>query len=951
MNADKRTGFKRTLIAVSAELALCGVAVAQDVPVKEKRDLAAVESIVVTGSRLAMEKSVALKKNSTIVQDSISSEDMGRFPDDSVADALGHITGVTVQRGGNNGVGGGGGIGGAGGEGMGVSIRGLGPDFALTLLNGRLLATDANTRNFAFDTLPSEVISGADVYKSARASHMEGAIGGVVNLKTTRPLDRKGIHASVRVDANTNDLSGYGGNKVAAGFNGTFLNDTVGVSLGLMTSKSKIRTDGIDDYAYVPLAPLCGGCYPNIAVNGSTTAKPIVMFENFGIGTMTQVKNRSSFTGTLEWKPANNIRMAADFLITKLKAPQFGNSQSYSFGQDGDSSFLKNATAKNDVITGFDSVPTDTAAFFPEIFQRKKDRTVDTTVYGWNGEWKVSDSLTLTGDIYQSKAKRYSGHDNLDVSAILSDPASASYRTSPNSMPSITVTLADGRDLAKSLANGTILPADYSLATLRITGDDIDDKVTGLNLSGKYKLDKGVFDSIDFGAGQTERTKTRAFYSNDRLNYTNPGSTTSYRGGSQYRGVSFDRLPSGLITLVTPENFMRGLGGQYPMSMYDFNSDELLAALKQLDGKPSRWGGTGFNLANTLRAVKVLNRSFTVDEKSSTMFGELNLSGDSWFGNMGVRYVKTDTRAQNGFPSIVSFSGTGVNAKIVQTADVPTVVDASDTRYLPSANFGFWLRPNNLLLRVGAAQTISRPDLGSLSPVYDVDPARKHILYYGHPGLKPTEATQADLSLEWYYKRDSLVNAAVFSKKVKKFIVFTSVPGETVNVLNTDTGKAEPFTTERPTNGDSANVKGIELGVLHLFDNGFGINAKFTKTTSVSYVDGQNIGILPGVAPSASSLTFLYEKDKISTQLSIDHTGAYLDTYKFASAGLRRDIRAMNWVGATFSYEFMKGVKVFVEGRNLTDASERVTLEGVPQAPFAFSTWGRTYVLGLRAQY
>ena len=71
-------------------------------------------------------------------------------------------------------------------------MRGLGPQYNITTLNNRILATDDDSRDLAFDVLPSEVISGADVLKSTQASALEGSIGGTVNLRTASPFDNPG---------------------------------------------------------------------------------------------------------------------------------------------------------------------------------------------------------------------------------------------------------------------------------------------------------------------------------------------------------------------------------------------------------------------------------------------------------------------------------------------------------------------------------------------------------------------------------------------------------------------------------------------------------------------------------------------------------------------------------------------------------------------------------------
>lgn len=113
-----------------------------------------------------------------MIVDSIASEDLGKFPDTNVAESLQRITGVSIDR--------------SGGEGRFVTVRGFGPSFNELLLNGRTLATENPGRQFSFDMLPAELISGADVYKTTNSALQEGGIGSTINLKTARPFDSKG---------------------------------------------------------------------------------------------------------------------------------------------------------------------------------------------------------------------------------------------------------------------------------------------------------------------------------------------------------------------------------------------------------------------------------------------------------------------------------------------------------------------------------------------------------------------------------------------------------------------------------------------------------------------------------------------------------------------------------------------------------------------------------------
>ena len=208
-----KKGFPSSRIYPLLAMALGACVVAQAQTRGEgETDAAQIGEVVVTGTRAALIESRDRKREAGIVEDSIVAEDLGRFPDDNVADSLSHITGVTVQRT-------------RGGEGQYVSVRGLGPEFSIVTLNGRILATDGDGREFAFDVLPSEVIAGADVYKSALASNLEGSIGGTINLTSARPLDTRGLRVSMSLEGDYNDLSEKDGYKVSGVFSNTFADD------------------------------------------------------------------------------------------------------------------------------------------------------------------------------------------------------------------------------------------------------------------------------------------------------------------------------------------------------------------------------------------------------------------------------------------------------------------------------------------------------------------------------------------------------------------------------------------------------------------------------------------------------------------------------------------------------------------------------------------------------
>ncbi|RYD26480.1 MAG: TonB-dependent receptor, partial [Lysobacteraceae bacterium] len=139
--------------------------------------------IVVTGSYArSLAAATETKRQAGYGVDAINATDIGKFPAQNVAEALQLIPGVTITR--------------PRGEGLYVSVRGLGPQFQSTLLNGRPVAINdlienggANGRQFRFEMLPAEFVSQIDVVKTPTSDMTEGALGGNIDVKTFRPLD------------------------------------------------------------------------------------------------------------------------------------------------------------------------------------------------------------------------------------------------------------------------------------------------------------------------------------------------------------------------------------------------------------------------------------------------------------------------------------------------------------------------------------------------------------------------------------------------------------------------------------------------------------------------------------------------------------------------------------------------------------------------------------------
>ncbi len=932
--------MSHTYKAVS--LALIGVtlgasALAQRAPESSSDQL---EEIVVTGTRAALAQSRDKKREAPIVQDSIVAEDLGRFPDDNVADSLSHITGITLQRT-------------RGGEGQYVNVRGLGPEFSIVTLNNRILATDGDGREFAFDVLPSEVIAGADVFKSANAVNLEGSIGGAINLSTARPLDRPGLRTSLSVEGDYNDLSENSGYKVSGVFSDTFAEDRMGVMLTAVYQDTKVRSDAVHEFFITPDSP--GEFDANGDGEISDAESDLLGLCCTSFGTRIQQKKRSGVTAVWQWQVNDGFQMTVDGMFTRLDAPTVGYHQSYYVEDsllDEDTGLHRwsNVSIRDHWVTGM-----DIDQLVPEISTITEHRVVDTTQFGWSASWQTTDRLKFNFDAYRSKAERDSGGKNTWMVSGIGGHHTGRVDIRNGGLPNIGVRLEDGRDLATALQNGALGDADYGLHYIGLSGTDVTDEVTGLSIGGELKLEWGALETLQFGAAGTDRNKVRKTIEND----TNGGSC-------QYCNMydtTFASLGEHVVRPVSLPHFMRNAGGSFPRRFVSISASSYLNALRELDGQPildEHGDPTGAVFDSSLTAPEFNPvQSYDVDEKTTALYLNANLRGEAWFASAGVRWISTDTTARTAVDSIVFVDDPTPeiptsSPDVTYSSAEPLKQKGSYDKFLPALNVGYWLR-DDLLLRFAAAKVMARPSLNQLAPTrIDATLDRTYLVTYdGNADLQPVEADQADLSAEWYFASKSILSGAVFWKNIKNFITTELQENVDIGVIGNIGGAgAAPvlYDVSRPINGDKAKVLGLELGVQHFFDNGFGVRANYTYTDTKAYVGGVHVGPLENVSESAYSVALMFENDRWDVQLAADYSGEYTEVSD-SVADMSTKAEPITWVTASVGYKITDALSVSLEGRNLLDEYYVAYLGGRSDMLAGFETWGRSYLLGASAKF
>lgn len=922
---------------------------AQEGRTQEARDAVGdLETVVVTGVRGSLARSTELKRDASTVQDSISALELGKFPDDNVADSLSHITGVAISRT-------------AGGEGQKVSVRGLGPEYTLTTFNGRILATDGAGRDFAYDVLPADVISGADVIKGAQASVTEGAIGGLINLRSASPFDRKGQHGVVRVEGDRNQMSELNGQKLSAAYSNTFADDTIGVLFGLVYGKRKDRTDiAGNDGGWTRNADptdeswLWGNAWGgSIDPNGNGALDPeeygLIGPGQFRVGSILEEKKRKAFSAKVEWRPNDRVKVSVDGLKTRLDSPQVGYQQSYyplyAPGR------WSNMTISNGIVTDFTmDNPDPEMRLNPELLNQTEYRVVDTDLYGINGEWKVNDDLTLTADAYRSTSSRHSGGLDTYVVLRMNQPNTARIWLD-GGMPNVEVAFDDGRDLSAGLANGEFGADDFNTHYFSLAGDDIDDRITGSSAAGELFVGELGIDRLKFGANFTDRRKSR-----DLINNSITGGADYYSGGN---AINVGALGGNVVShSFSLPNFMSGVSSVFPRSFLAFDVPGYIAALQSYDGN-LRPDGSPYDYS---AAAPVWNplQSYRVTEKTTAGYIELDLGGERWDGNVGVRLVNTRTTAQAWDAHILSIVEFGA-FNYTAVYDEPTEVyqEAEYTYVLPTANFT-WHFTDDLQLRLGAARTMARPAVSQLAPTNTTESVswgEFTQIYGGNAELKPYTANQADASLEWYFAENSIFNIAVFYKKIENQITTSWEPGQDIGVgpiLDTDgnpvTEGSTLFNVMRPINGDYAKVHGIEAGLQHFWESGFGFRAQYTRNWSESWVAGLKRP-LEGIAPSVYSLGLVYENDAWSLSATADHTDGFVTATNVLGEGFNEYADPITWLTASVAYKVNDRFTVSLEGRNLLDEEQTYSINRNPLLSQGYYRYGRALTLGLSFRF
>ncbi len=959
-------------------------AVEQKNAVQEKE----IEKIEVLGIRSSIDKAIDRKREATSFVDSITAEDLGKFPDQNIAESLQRISGVFIDR--------------QSGEGSKITVRGFGPEFNTVRLNDRTIATISNdgavdytfskvgiSRAFDFQSLAAEVLTGADVVKTPTSDLWDGSIGASINMRTARPLDNVGFKMSGSAQGRYEDQGENWGPRLSGIVSNSFANDTLGVLLAVSYEdrKTQIEESRGGKWAYY-----------NGTTAESVDSEDKIEFrfpQEMGQSFTEDERKRLSVTGTFQYQPNDNMGMTVDALYVDFKRESVtqGIIAPLQFPNFSNVEVNENGTATSFIKT------------FGPVAYRNEQRGGDseTIALGWNGFLNLDSGLELTADVSWSRAEAWNQGTRLQPSIKDNNPWNDPLSPGTLDDPSAGTTNPDFRNNVITWANGDVPswstsfdladPANARAHVALTPAIEREDEVFEARFDGYLPVSSGLISGIKAGVFYGNREKTALPYNSGEYRPVNPegpfdpGYTSAgilyadhnyvawfdptngvqspweainvANGPRPHMGGRFFTLPTDIFTPISLPNLLSDSGANFPREYLLTDFDGYCSAIRE---------GSGNNDVCTTRARPEKARA--VEESNYGVYVRVDLDGEFqdmfWSANVGLRYVETETTASGPSVELIRIEAEdpdgATSGLIYVTTEIQQITSKNTySNLLPSANFKLEVS-DALDFRVAVSKVITRPNMGSITP------SQNFSGLFGlsnrtanNPELEPFEAWQYDASLEYYADNGNAFSVSLFFKDI------TTAISETTELV--DSGFEHPAfgdiiladTAQR--NVDGGSVQGYELaGLVYLdflpdFLSKTGIQANYTFVSGNNDDASKNsqplvtnpINGLEGFTPHSYNLIGFYEDESFSARISWNWRDEFL-AKRFGLAGLPEHVEEYGQLDLGFGYNVTENIKLTFDVSNVTDENS-IRFADVRERVIHNEYTGRRALLGVRGTF
>ncbi len=929
------------------------------------------QEVVVVGIRKSLQKSLQVKRNADAQIDVITAEDVAKFPDTNVAEALSRLPGVTIDHS-------------DGGEGNKVAIFGIDSRLILTEMNGNPLATSSvgvadpdSGRSFNFTNLAPEMIGNVEVYKSTEARLDEGGVGGTINLNTRKPLDL--APNTLSLSLNYNDNLRTKSSEPRGSLFYSWRNESRTFGIQALVAYNKLELGGtsvsVDSGYETACAAILewGGCttaadgtktftnpskLPKVTSGPALTPNTLVPI-NIDSGSFVQTEERTTYETSLQWKPLENLEFNLLGYYVKGDDSSYSQAMLSDVGNDWDdqNGYLATTKVGNTTVTNYPitytSVTTNAAGVTGGTMSNITERLdmqynhqeLDTKAVDLNAKWRPG-QWTILVDLGETKA---------------TGGVDPQYYLSFYGHTSATWSLSDSSSYLK-----TGIPlTDPSLFTSRSTGQQAGFVKTAVSTDDvkyfKADFSRNVewfdwFNKIQFGLRyQDHLNKDFAHFYNTNVKTTGTLADFSYE--------------------TTSPSLIAGLGASGDLTSYAFLTQQAMAAYSEANRNP------GKSSNSTTGDYNDTGDEWNTDEKDTAAYVEANFRHGKFHGDIGVRAVQTDNHetyfsSQNYYPWIQDF----------------VHVEKKYSDILPSANLVYDLTDTQDL-RFSVGKVMARPTFAQTSGETDYN-IQTRTGSGGNPNLGPYRSTNYGVSYENYFAPNSIISLDVFYRDINQYTVYANVPTTitlppaTVAYCNQGVGNggipACPGMTDTvdilmntPYNGSNAAVTGVSLSYIGELKWGFGIQTNVTwldqkygsfntaQTITGTTLDdnGNPIPVttteanavekvpLPYLSKWSYTIAPYYEKGPWQAHLSYTWRSKYSQT---VSASLTNGTpptytAAFGQLDGSVSYQINKQIQLVASATNILDPMVKPFTTG--GLPLGWSKYGTRVSVGLTYKF
>ena len=962
----------RAALLASAALIAAVPAWGQEAPAEVESDQPAAvdggDEILVTGVRATQRSSIAFKRDADVVVDGLVSDEIGATPDNSVGDTLERIVGVSADR--------------FKGNANELSVRGLGPTLSFSTFNGREVSTAGPDRSVAFQQFPSELVNGVLVYKTQRADFLEGGVGGVIELRSMRPLDygKRRIQFEVRGDfqPQDNDVYQHDGLGYRANFSYTDQFSTGIGDIGISIGYQRQDTTAPEDYYNANSTfQLCNTSANNpFQLTGTTAVQTgaganqncvnatapravggVVVGETRGpayfanssrsFRTQTTEEVRDGLIGAIQWRPSSDFEIAIDGQYSKRASLEDRNVLQITEGLRGVQPLVI-GNGSNGYSPGALMSYRGNSNLENQLETRQRNE--EYLGGGLSLIWSP-DRWNVAFDASYSKSHRTETQKQTRMRSTRRVGYTLTY-VEDDIVPVVEFDNFDITDhnLFLATANNAVY------ARNRFVTDRVD-RIWAARLDIDRELD-GFISGLKFGGRVSDHHRTNDNARNNDLN-TRPGTaaqvTALITQANQQCRVPF-----------TTTSYMKGMGTNVTR-WATFDNDCLFRTF------------TGSDDALPYPADGRDPSDIDVAERIYAAYAMAKFEGDMGSvpisGNIGLRWVKTDITS-DGFRQpyriVIDTPGDSYTVSVDPAGQLQSnTAKGSYNYFLPSANIAFDLS-QEVKLRLAAYRAIARSGIESFGAGINLNPSTgtglDNIIFNattGNPNLKPLRAWNVDASLELYASKDTLVSVAGYYKWAKGTVIGRSEPIPTdITVTTIRDGGApvtETFTISpvAPSNDlETRHLYGVEATASHAFTwlpdplDGFGVqgsvnrafaNFEYPDTSPIAaFVDPAN---LIGLSKWTASGSVWFEKWGLSLRANLRYRSGY---YK-PNGGTNREIRGGTYLNLSAQYDLTKNVQLKLQALNVT-GTEDIMYKGGYDSIAEVSRGGTQYFFGFRVR-